>query len=321
MNHTRRAGLAAAAIVAVACLVPGTAHAAPAGVTIPSGVTAMTGAASDATRGVYWVVQQSGTDVVAVTPGGAVSTTVQLSATPQDVEALSYFDGKLYLGDIGDPGSARSQVAVYEPLSLTGTAKAAYHAWDFSYPDGAHDAAAMMISPKGNLYIVTRGTNPGIYRAPLPWSTSRVNALVRVADAPAGVTDATFVSSSVVAMRTDTSVEVLDAYTWKVTGRSSIPGQTSGEALTTALGDTSSLMAGSGASLAGVAIPTSMSSASPATSSSPAASHSASSSSSAAATVTGSSGSKAKARTGTLAALIAAAVVSLLAAGAVALRR
>ncbi len=349
MSHTRvkqarsmgLVGLLMTGLVTAAALItPGAAQAAPTQIKISSQVSAMTGAASDSSQGAYWVVEKSGV-AHQVSPNGAVGATVTLSTAPQDVQAASFTGGHLYLGDIGDPSASRSHITVYEPLSLTSSAKVGYHAWDFAYPDGAaHDAATMMISPKGNLYIVTRGANAAIYRGATPWSTTRTNTLTQVATAPAWATDGTFLDAGTVAIRTYNSVHIMNAYTWKDEAQAPISGESNGEAITTQLGSTSTLVTGSGATLTSMSLPTSMASipaapsAAPGTASatskpSSSASRSASSSPSATASSSADDDSsdaaptdqQAKKRTGTLAALMIAAAMALAAAGFVAWRR
>ena len=76
----------------------------------------------------------------------------------------------LYVADIGDNAARRKEITVYrvpEPAQPGGTAQvdAVLRA---AYPDGAHDAEALLASPDGTLYIVTKGeTGPvALYRLP-----------------------------------------------------------------------------------------------------------------------------------------------------------
>lgn len=119
-------------------------------------------------------------------------------------------------------------------MSLNG-GSGSWMAWDFSYPDGPHDAAAMAVSPRGNMYFITRGDKPAIYRTRSNPSRTGVNALIKVADAPAGVTDATFLADgSRIAMRTDNAIHVVDAYSWHTIGAANFT-DGGGEAMTTDL--------------------------------------------------------------------------------------
>ena len=115
----------------------------------------------------------------------------RLNADIVSVQALSWHGDRLWVGDIGDEDAERDHIVVYR-LSDTETAQGTYHAYDYRYEDGPHDAKAMLISGRGNVYIVTSGEDPGIYRIRGEASRSAMNTLVRVHDAPEGVTDGVF---------------------------------------------------------------------------------------------------------------------------------
>lgn len=102
----------------------------------------------------------------------------------------------LWFGDIGDNGSSRTSISVVrvnEPKkirsrSVKGTS------YELVYPDGAHNAEAMMIRPKsGWLYIVTKSPDAGaIYRAPQVLDPNSPNVLTKVGNAPTGLSGADF---------------------------------------------------------------------------------------------------------------------------------
>lgn len=102
----------------------------------------------------------------------------------------------LWVADIGDRDKTRSFVSIYrlaepqalEDMSLTSTR------FDFTYPDGPHDAEALMVDPRGGqLFIVTKSHDGGaVYEAPRELRTDAPNPLTRVASAPANVTGASF---------------------------------------------------------------------------------------------------------------------------------
>ena len=314
----------AATLAAALGAVP--AAAAPAGFTIAAaGPSAPRGIASDAATHTYWVADAQGRQVYSIGADGAVVGTVPLPFSPVDVEALQVHAGYLYLGDIGDPSGSRSHITVYRLNSLAYGRSGSYHAWDFAYPDGPHDAAAMMVSPRGNIYVVTRGAAAAVYRAPATPSTSGVNTLVRVASAPSWVTDATFVTDSVLVLRTYTSVCVVNPFSWVTTATAELPAQPDGQGLTTALGSTTTLIALGGRQGDEVAVPTTLAPVSPAPSVPPGASApaSASPSASAPASAGGSdtTGGTVSSNRGTLTALGVALVVALLAGAVVAFKR
>ena len=132
-------------------------------------VTEASGMARDTKNQVYWVVNDSGAlgVVYGVDAKGKVKGTLRYNAFPQDAEAVAWNKDRLYVGDIGDNDEKRKSVRVYyfddpKPNDKTRT----YKAWDFRYPDGAHDAETLLVSPEGRLYIATKEVKGGLYRAP-----------------------------------------------------------------------------------------------------------------------------------------------------------
>jgi hypothetical protein len=102
----------------------------------------------------------------------------------------------LWVGDTGNGASDRRQVTAYrftEPQTLR-TATVGTTKYTFSYPDGAHNAEAIMVHPTtGRVYVVTKAkSGAAIYVAPASLSTSKVNKLTKVASAPASITGASF---------------------------------------------------------------------------------------------------------------------------------
>ena len=87
----------------------------------------------------------------------------------------------LYIADIGDNQAARPNVTIYrvpEPApGATRTQPAA--ALTAAYPDGAHDAEALLVLPDGAVYIVTKGeTGPvAVYELP---RTARPGTVARM---------------------------------------------------------------------------------------------------------------------------------------------
>ena len=203
------------------------------------------GLASDADRTVYWTSNLSGAGrIFALNNDGSSAGMVTFPARTTSVQAVAYHQNRVYLGDIGDATSSREFVTVYRLGTLTYGGQSNYTAWDFTYPDGPQDAAAMLVSPRGNIYIVTRGPNAAIYRAPTNPSSERPNQLNRVATAPAWVTDGTFLDAQRMALRTYTGVIIVDAFTFETVASAKLPQQYAGESLTTSP-DGLGLMAGS----------------------------------------------------------------------------
>jgi hypothetical protein len=105
-------------------------------------------------------------------------------------------DGKpaLYIADLGDNARRRDDLTIYrvkEPdLSkgvkdgVTQTAEA----FPFQYPDGRHDAEALLVDPKsGRPYVVTKSFRPpcGVYRFALPLRPDEKVTLEKVSGAGA----------------------------------------------------------------------------------------------------------------------------------------
>ncbi len=92
--------------------------------------------------------------------------------------ASAKIGGKSYLffGDIGDNAEKRPEIVVYrvpEPLSKAGDVKAD-RTYRLTYPDGPHNAEALMVEPlSGDLYIVTKTskTPSKIFRLRKPGAT------------------------------------------------------------------------------------------------------------------------------------------------------
>jgi hypothetical protein len=162
--------------------------------------------ASRTTPGLYWTHNDSGDGpfiyafdnrgvrrgVWRVT-GAATRDWEDIATGPGPVRSTNY----LYIGDIGDDRGDREEVVVYrvpEPVIRTADAQStkrnpgvtqAAEAIRLLYPDGKHDAEALLVHPvTGDLYIITKipFANPGIYEAAAPQATNRTTRLVRVGE-------------------------------------------------------------------------------------------------------------------------------------------
>ncbi|MEO6391182.1 MAG: hypothetical protein ABIP75_04965 [Pyrinomonadaceae bacterium] len=126
--------------------------------------------------------------------GAAAKDWEDIAAGPGPDRGTSY----LYVGDIGDNSLARLQVAVYRvpepaitPTDAESTAAAprileGAVAIELKYPDGSHNAEALMVHPKtGDLYIVTkeRRRPAGVYKLPAAYLVQPgVQTLTRVTE-------------------------------------------------------------------------------------------------------------------------------------------
>ena len=155
--------------------------------------------------GRLWTHNDSGEPViVALDARGSVTGRVRLmGASVEDWEAIAVgpcgTGTCLHVGDIGDNDARRKRITIYrlpEPDGTNGSASVAdvFHA---RYPDGPHDAEALLIGGDGRLHIVTKGeTGPiAIYRFPAQLKSGATVTLERVGsvagkpDAQSRITD------------------------------------------------------------------------------------------------------------------------------------
>jgi hypothetical protein len=150
-----------------------------------TGASELSGLAiSRSQAGVLWTHNDSGDvpRVFAVTSRGRVLAELAVpGAEARDWEDIAVGPGSggrpaLYLADIGDNAMERPSVTVYrvrEPRvpAAAGGSTARAGALALRYPDGAHDAEALLVSPtSGALFIVTKayGGRAGVYLAARP---------------------------------------------------------------------------------------------------------------------------------------------------------
>jgi hypothetical protein len=159
------------------------------------------------------------------TPVCRVVRTITAGIDPYDVEDLARSaDGTLWLADLGDNDHSRRTVAI-ELLTEAGAGRL----FRFSYPDGPHDAEALLLDRAGRPFIVTKEPlgNSGVYTPTGTPSASRPTPLRKVAGlqltptgtpgGPAGVVGQLLVTGGAVSpdgtrivLRTYT-----DAYLWR----------------------------------------------------------------------------------------------------------
>ncbi|MFT5679551.1 MAG: hypothetical protein ACI8RZ_000455 [Myxococcota bacterium] len=136
----------------------------------------------------------------------------------------------LYIGDIGDNDLTREGGVVYrlpEPDLVTGDGQGqgdAPEALPFRYPDGAHDAEALLVHPiSGETFIITKNDPAGIYAFPSspPAGGPEVElVLIATLDLTAFGVDSPFITGADfsprgrrVAVRTDADVLLFDVST------------------------------------------------------------------------------------------------------------
>lgn len=181
--------------------------------------------ASRVTPGRLWLHNDSGEpELHAVDLRGKTTGRITLDgAALEDWEALTTGpcgDGHcLYVGDIGDNDAERPHVTIYrvrEPADAAGAVKVD-GVFRATYPDGAHDAETLLVSPDGRLHIVTKGDTGAValYRFPERLDSDATMSLERVGepmtdgqpDRKGRITDGAVSSDGRrVALRTNTAV-------------------------------------------------------------------------------------------------------------------
>ena len=151
--------------------------------------------------GVFWALRDSGNPaelyafkvvggrLVDLVPGARFKTFPVLGARNIDWEALSIdWHGNLYIGDIGNNGCKRSNLAIHqlaEPNPYTATALTVKQSWPVAWPDPASDCtgydAEAMFSWQGQRYVVSKSARPAVYRMATQVPGQR-NRLEKVAD-------------------------------------------------------------------------------------------------------------------------------------------
>jgi hypothetical protein len=158
------------------------------------------------TPGIYWTHNDSGDGpyIYAVDEQGQGRGVFRvLEAKARDWEDIAAGPGPdprrryLYIGDIGDNNHRRAEVVVYRIPEPTIEASAAAssrrkplltepsEAIKLRYPDGAHDAEALLLHPvTGDLYLVTKAVfaNPSVYKAGAPIISGEPINLIKQAE-------------------------------------------------------------------------------------------------------------------------------------------
>lgn len=162
--------------------------------------------ASRTNPGFYWTHNDSGDGsfIYAFDAKGGTRGTWRVSgARARDWEDIAAGPGPqrqrnyLYIGDIGDNNERRAEIVIFRVVEPTITARdarstkarpsqtEASEAFRLRYPDGKHDAEALMVHPTtGDVYIVTKKMfgRPGVYVARAPLNTTRMTVLTKLGE-------------------------------------------------------------------------------------------------------------------------------------------
>ncbi|MFD1814100.1 hypothetical protein [Rhodococcus gannanensis] len=117
-----------------------------------SGLSEVSGLVSDGDR--MFAIGDSGTDrtLWVLDDECAVTGSLPVPVTPVDVEDLAMSGGTLWLADTGDNNRARTSIGL---ISMDPDTGAGEHR-SLVYPDGAHDAEALLVGADGRPVIVTK---------------------------------------------------------------------------------------------------------------------------------------------------------------------
>ena len=158
-----------------------------AGVSEASGV-----AISRQNAGIIWSHNDSGKPLLFAFDGsGNPKARVEVTGVSvddwEDLAAGACEEGAcLYIADIGDNNRARKQITIYRVREPRGDEKATQPAqvMSMAYPDGPHDAEALFVMPKGQLFLVTKeaADTTALYRVPTPaaGSVGRLEQVSRI---------------------------------------------------------------------------------------------------------------------------------------------
>ncbi len=154
---------------------------------------------------------------------------------PDDVEALAPAGpGHVWVGDIGDNRRLRSSIEVLRVPVGRGDRVASPETYELVYPDGAHDAEALLSHPlTGQLFVITKGVFSGtVYAAAQPLRSDGPNRLAEVGQAPGIVTDATFLAGGGgIVMRTYGTAHLASFPSWQPVSSVDLPDQDQGEGI------------------------------------------------------------------------------------------
>ena len=143
---------------------------------------------SKANPGYIWAQQDSGNpnDIALLSHDGSFLKKITINqSTNRDWEDMVLGNGPvagtnyIYLADIGDNNLVATDYFIYrfaEPAAST-TVVSAVDKIIFQYPDGSHDAEAILVDNNTkDIYIITKQDMPsGIYKLAYPQSTTTIN--------------------------------------------------------------------------------------------------------------------------------------------------
>jgi hypothetical protein len=239
-------------------------------------ITAPVGLATDTDHSLYWTAnstaEKNHTTVYALSSDGRVGATLTYPQSTTGVAAIAYGASKVLVLD-KSPKVNTLRVSYMTLSGLVVSGSLPYHYWDFTVPETGQTAAALIVAPNTQLYVVAQSGH--VYKAPATPSPSGSNKLTKISDGIAGVTGGYYdATQQKVVLRTATQIVLADPATFATTKTIEVPAQTGGRGITVSLDGASYLLTGQGSGNSVLALSQSSStpSASPSDTSTPTAS-------------------------------------------------
>ncbi len=284
-------------------------------------IVAPVGLATDLDHTMYWTANaasaKSVTTLYAVSGQGKVLAAIAYQRATQGPLAVAYDANRVFVLDKGTAAtSLRVSYITLSSLIVDGTVS--YKSWDFTLPETGQTAAALIVAPNTQLYVVAQSGR--VYKAPATLATSGSNKLTKVSDGTGAVTSGYYdTRQSRVVLRSASSILLADPATFATTTTVAAPAQASGRGIGAALDGQSYLLTagGNGSGVLSVAASTPSPTPSPSTAASSSAASPAATTSGVAVTDAG----KQASNTGMLVAFGAAALLAVVAAGVALVRR
>jgi len=241
-----------------------------------SRITSPVGLATDTDHSLYWTANSTAdknrTTVYTVPSDGGVGAALTYPQSTTGVAAVAYSSNNVYVLDKSTKTNSL-RVSHMTLSRLVASGSLPYRYWDFTMPESGQTAAALIVGPSTQLYVVAQSGH--VYKAPATPSYSGSNKLTKISDGIPGVTGGYYdVTQQKVVLRTATQIVLADPATFATTKTIEAPAQTGGRGITVSLDGASYLLTGqgSGNSVLAVSQSSSTPSASPSDSSTPTAS-------------------------------------------------
>lgn len=152
----------------------------PAAVAVPSVLKGASGiAGSKSVPQTLWVEEDSGNppQLYSLNYDGSIRKKVYIKGTAnRDWEDIARSGDTLYVAETGDNNQVYTGYAIYKFAEPAADADTVYtfKKISFKYPDGAHDAEALLVDPSTrDIYVITKRDNPSrLYKIQFPYSTT-----------------------------------------------------------------------------------------------------------------------------------------------------